>query len=140
MQPPNYAIAVPNVLTAIPASATISASIGLISAALQLGGWLPSATLPNGVRLLGASPQGYSVYLEVTYQTTGISSVPNTIGWQLKSAVSTGSVGVAGWSLWDTSSVYQIVTFPCGWFFSRPGQDADATCGGIPYCPYGSLI
>ncbi|MGC1648204.1 MAG: hypothetical protein WA741_20470 [Candidatus Sulfotelmatobacter sp.] len=137
---PNYAIATPNVYTPIPAQATIGASLSAISTALQMGGWILTGTLSNGYRFLGTSPQGYSVLLDLTYQTTGISSVPNTIQWQLHSAVLTGSAATPGWSLWDSSSVYQIVAFPCGWFFSRPGSNVDATCGGIPYCPFGALV
>jgi hypothetical protein len=136
----NYAICTPNIYKLISAQPDLASLISTISTLLQLTGWQLAMTLPTGVRLLGASPQGYSVYLELTQQTTGISSVPNAVGWQLKSAVGTGAVGTLAYSQFDTLSTYQIVSFPCGWFFSRPFQDADAVCGGIPYDPYSALI
>jgi len=144
----NYAIAEPMDYAIFPPQSSLADLIASIVSELTANGWVFVTTFTavynthteTGTRLLATSPQGYEVYLEVTTQTTGISSYPNAVGWQLK-GVGTGSVSPLVYSQFDTlsSTQYQIVVCPCGWFFSRVGATADATCGGIPYDPLANI-
>lgn len=131
--------ATPQVLTSIPPQATAQALAGTVAGILRNAGWSPAATLPNGYRLLGISPQQYSVLLEVTWQTVGIGPTNNAIGWQLKSAVGSGAVGVLDFSYFNNTYPYTLVASPCGLFFSRPNIDDSAIVCGVPYDPYGSI-
>jgi hypothetical protein len=133
-----YAITTPNVYTPIPAQPDAPTLLSAISTAMQKSGWLLVGTLPLGVRFLGESPQGYSVFLDL--QTQSVPGHGQCVTWQLNSAVSTGAVGPLGASKFDVTYAYQLVAFPCGFFFSRPGEDTYAVCGGIPYSPYAAEI
>lgn len=121
-------MAPPVVTTPLSGYSSTAALATQIANLLVAAGWTLHASISGGVTLLGTSPQGYSVYLDVTAQSAGVA-------FQLHSSVGSGCTGYQHIVAYDTGS-YLLTAFPCGWFLSRPGITSSpagsACCGGIP--------
>ena len=95
----------------------------------------------HGVRLAGFSPQGFSVFLDITWAPYGYNDFGffwgSPVFFQFRSSIGSGAVG--GYHVVDFAPgyTYQIVANMCGFFFSRPGvrwaSVGSSACGSIPY-------
>jgi hypothetical protein len=93
--------------------------------------WEVVATISGGTRLLGVSPQGLAVYVDI--YVTGSAGV----FIQFSSAIGSGKVGANHFLEWSPPLRWQMCVHKCGFAISWPGfpsQPAGSTViGGIPF-------
>ena len=109
-------------------------------ATLKAAGWKWKANITNGQRLLGVSPQGYLVWVDIFWEADIFGRNPVLV--QLRSAVlGSSAVGIGHRLDYQAGYSYQIAANPTGFFISRPGVDHDnagsSCCGGIPFMDSG---
>lgn len=123
-----YAIAQPIVLVNIAEPLTRTALVNDLAAVLKSVGWT-EVSITGGFRLLGVSPQGYSVYADIW--DNGVS-----VSVQLVSTQSAAQGYEYHLEFPGTTYVWQIVAHPCGFAISRTDQDftpgGTSVFAGIP--------
>ena len=129
-----YATVSPIVFQTFPAQSSGAALVTVLVGAFVAAGWTKS-TISNGYQLSTASPQGFTVKLNIT----NLGSDAH-IALQMIGSVN-GYTHKLAWEPTLANNIppysYQIVVSPCGFFISRPGvqydPDGSSLCGGIPF-------
>ncbi|MGD0012923.1 MAG: hypothetical protein ABSD56_00645 [Bryobacteraceae bacterium] len=137
---PQYAVSGgPNVYRVLSPASQADLANQLI-AALKAANWTWKANITNGQRLRGASPQGYLVWVEISWFAGMFGRNPVQV--QLRSAIlGSTAVGFAHTLDYQAGCTYQIAANPAGFFISRPGVNhniaGSSCCVGIPFMDSG---
>jgi len=123
----NYAIATPIQYTLLNHVSNKTDLANQLIAVFEAVGWTVHATITGGKTLLGASPEGYEVLLDV-FADSG----SNGVLLQMHSAIGGPSATVAPFLAYDASYSWQIIAHPCGAAISAPGKGfVPSTLGAV---------